>query len=626
MAIQYVRENPFRDCADPGNAIPSAACDRALMALEQAIVALHNPIVLLGPVGAGKTLLLRRIVERPPLSIRTVFLPWLNVPADDVIPWIRAFAGSEGAQDDFVAAARTFRARGLRTLLLVDEAQSIPRDSAERLAELVSAVGPAVQVILAGMDGRSLRAAVAAFQGDAEYVELASEVTPQEVATWVHNTLHVEQLSLLNDLDWVELVQRAKGVPRLVRWELERRLATGDLAAALGRKVAGPPGPAPAAKSEEVVALPIVRASSPVAVAARPVPRMRLDGAIRRLATLLRVLVDAFCSLALWSGEACREAVRASRRHTLLLGQALGQRGSEIRDAAASRIEQAGGFVVDRSEDFFARCAATLRNARIRSAQYSTRLALVGRRSGSQIAKGMKGVEPLLRRVAFRARGLAETLTPATGHFATQAVTSLREAVKRGEERVAALVHGRRLAPSSLRPSSKRGRALGLPELRAGSLVVFAIVAIGAFLLGRVTAPPILGSGARERIPPAPVVSSGPPAAPPQVRQDAPQSSGGADGAQQRMAANPPPPVPAPPPQPKNPLRTTPQAPKHILVKIDAHPQARIWIDGHEAGRTPLVRVPLAPGRHNFQVLFSDGRRIHRSLEIRHGTHVVKFS
>jgi hypothetical protein len=61
-------------------------------------------------------------------------------------------------------------------------------------------------------------------------------------------------------------------------------------------------------------------------------------------------------------------------------------------------------------------------------------------------------------------------------------------------------------------------------------------------------------------------------------------------------------------------------------VKIDAHPRARIWIDGHDVGRTPLAHVHLAPGRHNFFVVFADGRRINRTLEIRHGTHVVNFS
>jgi hypothetical protein len=130
----------------------------------------------------------------------------------------------------------------------------------------VSGAGPAMQIILAGVDGSSLQAAVSTFQGDAEYVELASEVTPQEVATWVHNTFSAGQRSLLNNLDWVELVQRAKGAPRLVRWELERRLATGDLAAALGREVAGTPRggarAAPTAKFE-VVALPIARTSPP---------------------------------------------------------------------------------------------------------------------------------------------------------------------------------------------------------------------------------------------------------------------------------------------------------------------------------------------------------------------------
>jgi len=628
MTIQYLWENPFRDCADPGNAIPSAACDRALVALEHAIVALRNPIVLLGPPGAGKTLLLRRIVEQPPLSIRTVFLPWLNVPAEEVSPWIRAFADTEGAEDDFLGATRAFQSRGLRTLLLVDEVQSMPRDSAERLAELVNGAGPAAQVILAGMDGRSLRAAVAAFPGGAEYVELASELTPKEVATWVHNTCNAEQLLHLNDPDWVEVVQRAKGVPRLVRWELERRLATGDLAAALRSDAAGTLGggvkPAPAAKIEQVVvALPIVRASPPVAVAARPAPRIRLIGALHQSATLLRGLTHAFRRLVLWSREAGRKAVRASWGHALLLGKALGKRASEIRHTVPSRTEHVGGLVVDRSEDFAARRTATLRNARIWSAHYVTRLALLGRRSGSTIAEAMKGVEALLGRVAFRARGLAEKVPPATGRFTTQTVASLRGGLQRKEERVAELAHGKRLALSSL------ARTLRMPERRTGLLAVFAMVAAVAFLLGRVTAP-IVGRGAHELTPRAPVVSSGPPAAPPQLGQDqglASASSGGANATHEQIAeASPPPPVPAPPSQPENPLRTAPPASRHILVKIDAHPQARVWIDGHDAGRTPLGRVPLAPGRHNFQVIFADGRRIHRTLEIRHGTHVVKFS
>ena len=241
MAIQSLGKNPFRDCADPGSAIPSAACDRALSALVQSIIAQRNPIVLLGAVGAGKTLLLRRIIERPPPSVRAVFLPWLNVSREEVIPWIRGFEGTEGSEDDFVADARAFQARGLRTLLLVDEAQSIPRDSAERLAGLVGRAEGAVQVILAGVDRGSLQAAVAAFQGGAEYVELAGEVTPQEVATWVHNSFNADQLLLLENLDWAEFVRKANGVPRLVRWELER-LAAGDLVAALDRETIGPRG------------------------------------------------------------------------------------------------------------------------------------------------------------------------------------------------------------------------------------------------------------------------------------------------------------------------------------------------------------------------------------------------
>ena len=632
MAIQRTRENLFRDCADPGIAIPSAACDRALAALEQAIVAERNPIVLLGPIGAGKTLLLRRIVERPPPFVRTVFLPWLNVPAEEVIKWIRAFEGAEGSWDDFIAAARASHARGVRTLLLVDEAQSMPRDCAERLAELVSGAGRAVQVILAGMDGRSLQAAVAVFQGCAEYVELAGQVTPQEAATWVQRAFGADQLSLLRDLDWADLVQKANGVPRLVRWEVERRLATGDLAAALRQeKGALRAEETPAARSEEAVALPAARPSPQVSVAAKSALPTHVDVAFDERGTILGRLSDKFRRLALWSREASRKAERVGRRHTLLLGQALSQAANQFRHAVPSRTENVGGLVIDRAEGIAARSMAALRNTRIWSAHYWSKLVLTGRRATPAIREVIRRIEIFLKSIVFRARRLPKKIALPPLRFIPQALAAVRGAAGRGAERASEFIRVRRLAFPSKLPGPKSAGALPLmPEMRVGRFAVFLIVAAVAFLLGRVTAPPIAGSGARELAPrPPPIVSSELPAAPLAAGQGqtiALQSGEGTESAHERTPeANPPPPIPAPMPHPQNALHTTPGAPKHVLVKIDAHPRARIWIDGHDVGRTPLGRVPLAPGRHNFQVTFADGRKIHRTLEIQHGTHAVNF-
>jgi len=43
------------------------------------------------------------------------------------------------------------------------------------------------------------------------------------------------------------------------------------------------------------------------------------------------------------------------------------------------------------------------------------------------------------------------------------------------------------------------------------------------------------------------------------------------------------------------------------FLTIDASPYATIYVDGNEAGDTPLVRFPVAAGKHRVRALFADG-------------------
>jgi hypothetical protein len=535
MAIQYAQENPFRDCADPGSAIPSSACDRALAALEQAIVARRSPIVLLGPIGAGKTLLLHRIVDRPPPSIRTIFLPWLNVPPEEVIPWIRAFESSEAPAADFVAVARAFHAQGVRTLLMVDEAQSMPRGSAVRLAELVSAAGSAVQVLLAGMEGASMQAAVEVFHGDAEHVELEGEVTPPEVATWAHNTLNADELSRLRELDWAELVHKVQGIPRLVRWELERRLAMGDGAASLGQRTLevyeGTVDPVQTAKP--VALLPTARNSPQATVPARSIVEMpiaKASGEIRPL------LTGGLRHIAVQGGAARREGVHPGLRYALLLGRAFAQAADQFRDAATSCITGAAARVADPATGASARGRAALHNARTWEGRYSTGIVQAARVA---FTRALRRGAAMLKRVVLRPRHTAETITLAETGFTTPDVLEIREAAGREQEHRLELVRVRRR--TLLSDPSRPNRPWPLSDLRAGSLMVVALV-VGAFVLGRISVPPSVGSRAHEFPPQAPaIVSSGPPLERGKDQTIAPQPREGSNSAHE--------PPPAPPVQ-----------------------------------------------------------------------------
>src|SRR5215472_3513087 len=470
MAMQYMGNNPFRDCADPGNAIPSAACDRTLAALEQAIVDRRNPIVLTGPIGAGKTLLLRRIAKRPPPSIRAVYLPWLNVSGEDLVPWIRGFAGAEGGED-FVATARRFYARGFRTLLLVDEAQGMTGESAGCLAELAGRAEGAVQVLLAGTDRPSLHEAATAFPGAAEYIELSGEVTPEEVARWAQQAFGTDRPAL--PIDWAELVQKAEGVPRLVRWELERRLATGDLAAALARQAlpkTAAPTRTPAVNSEVLLELPVVPVLPEPSLEERSAFSLYLALASEGWANLLHRLHG----FARWCGGVCVQVGRATRRQALLIRPAISRWLRQPGRAIASRTESFGGLVIAREEGLSARSTAVLRNTRVWSAHYSNELLRRGRKIRLAIAEARARFGPRLRQAALLLWELAQESALAAIHLASQAASALRADIRR-------TAHPERArgtpAPSPFRPPwPKRARAfIQAPGLRAGSLAVLAI-------------------------------------------------------------------------------------------------------------------------------------------------------
>jgi hypothetical protein len=48
---------------------------------------------------------------------------------------------------------------------------------------------------------------------------------------------------------------------------------------------------------------------------------------------------------------------------------------------------------------------------------------------------------------------------------------------------------------------------------------------------------------------------------------------------------------------------------------VNALPRARITVDGAPAGVTPVVRFPLARGRHRVVADFGDGRSEERTIE-----------
>jgi hypothetical protein len=67
------------------------------------------------------------------------------------------------------------------------------------------------------------------------------------------------------------------------------------------------------------------------------------------------------------------------------------------------------------------------------------------------------------------------------------------------------------------------------------------------------------------------------------------------------------------------------EPPDPVLVGVNAHPWATIWIDGEEVGETPLAEVPVTPGLHIVAALMPDGRRIEREVVISDDNRHLRF-
>jgi hypothetical protein len=49
---------------------------------------------------------------------------------------------------------------------------------------------------------------------------------------------------------------------------------------------------------------------------------------------------------------------------------------------------------------------------------------------------------------------------------------------------------------------------------------------------------------------------------------------------------------------------------------VNAIPRAAIRLDGASLGETPIVRHPVAPGRHHVAARFQDGREQERTVHV----------
>jgi type II secretory pathway predicted ATPase ExeA len=187
--------DPFGASADPARYVPREATERALERLVRAVRDECRSAVLCGAPGIGKTLLLRLLARRLAPELRTVHLPYAAMPAAALCAWAMDLLGGVSSYDPVgavAAQARRPHGDGTGLVLLIDDAEAMPEESAPQLARAARESGGALRLVaavaVAGAD-RLLEA-----WGDAERVTLRRPMGLDETSRYLE--AHLEAAGL----------------------------------------------------------------------------------------------------------------------------------------------------------------------------------------------------------------------------------------------------------------------------------------------------------------------------------------------------------------------------------------------------------------------------------------------
>ena len=225
MTRELMERDPFGVTADPGAYIPRLATERALAALERGIEEGSGPLLLCGPAGLGKTLLLRVLAVRMEPRLRAVVLSYSALSPAELCIWALELLGEQPTDDPeraLVAHAVRLHARGSGLLLLLDDAGSMTPATARRMAELAAESQGALRLVGAAVDDARSGRVLAALGAEAQEIRLSTGMDPRETALYVRARLERmgagEEERRRFDAGTLErIARRSGGVPRVVQ-------------------------------------------------------------------------------------------------------------------------------------------------------------------------------------------------------------------------------------------------------------------------------------------------------------------------------------------------------------------------------------------------------------------------
>lgn len=148
------KEKPFSLLPDPSLFYPSQIHRDALTLLEYGLYNQAGFTVITGEVGSGKTTLMRYLLDRLERDMTVGLISHTHQSLGRIMDWICAAFDIQTPRDDRVAQHQAFvdflraeYAKGRKTLLIIDEAQNLDRDTLEEI-RLLSNVNSKHDILL----------------------------------------------------------------------------------------------------------------------------------------------------------------------------------------------------------------------------------------------------------------------------------------------------------------------------------------------------------------------------------------------------------------------------------------------------------------------------------------------
>lgn len=149
-------------------------------------------LILSGPAGIGKTLLLKMLATRLDMRLSCVYIPFPDLSVRGLSEWVLETLGKPRGSDPTAALAReaeSHRRQGAEILLLIDDALRLPARTAQALAEWTRAEESGLRLVLAMDETYAQTPLLQTLGCGATRVALEARLSPVEAATLVRAEL-----------------------------------------------------------------------------------------------------------------------------------------------------------------------------------------------------------------------------------------------------------------------------------------------------------------------------------------------------------------------------------------------------------------------------------------------------